>query len=311
MNDRPEVLVIAPDAAEYAALLARANIPCTTCQTAAEARARYSDQAMVLGAPGLLAEVIADLPAVRWVQSTWAGVKPLLDAPRRDYLLTGVKGVFGPLMAEYVLGYLLAHELKILRRAAAQRQRRWLPELSGTLRGKRAGVMGTGSIGAHIAAVLQQRGMQVTGFSRSGRSAEPFDRVFAKARLADFLGTLDYLVLALPDTDETRGLLDAAALAQLPPQAVLVNVGRAPVIDHAALCAALRRERLAGAVLDVFETEPLPSESPLWDTPGLTLTAHISGHSHPCDIAPLFIDNYLRFIANKPLRHLVDFTRGY
>ncbi len=149
------------------------------------------------------------------------------------------------------------------------------------------------------------------GLSRSGTDVEPFEAVFPKDRLRDFLDRLDYLVSTLPDTPETRSLLDADALGALPPHAVLVNVGRGSVLDEQALADALRSDRLGGAVLDVFEEEPLPPDSPLWDTPKLTVTAHVAARSFPAEITPVFLRNYRRFVAGEALDYVVDFERGY
>jgi phosphoglycerate dehydrogenase-like enzyme len=129
--------------------------------------------------------------------------------------------------------------------------------------------------------------------------------------LNEFLAEPDYLVCVLPDTPETTRLLDEDRLRRLRPGCVLLNVGRGNLIDEQALAAALPRGGLAGAVLDVFEREPLPADSPLWDAPGLVLTAHVAAHSRPADIARIFRANYNRYRAGQTLDHLVDFGRGY
>ena len=187
-------------------------------------------------------------------------------------MLTGIKNVFGPQMSEYVLGYLLAHELSILKRKAAQQQRNWFKDLSGMLEGKRLGIMGTGSIGQHIANSAAVFGVTSVGLSRSGAATKGFENVVPVAQLHEFLERCDYLVSTLPQTAATDRLLDSAALRKLPPHAYYVNVGRSNVVDDAALIDALQNGRLAGAALDVFDQEPVPQDSPLWDTPGLSIT---------------------------------------
>ena len=271
-------------------------------------RAVWEEQPVLLGQPDLVAAALDSMPGLQWVQSTWAGVEALLQQPRRDFQLTGVKGVFGPLMAEYVFAYLLAYETKLLQRHRRQQQRNWWPRDSGTLAGKTLGIMGTGSIGGRIADTGRMFGMRVVGFSRSGAAAEGFDRLFASAELRDFLAEPDYLVGVLPGTPATDGLLDAAALSALPSHCYLVNVGRGNLIDETALLDALGRGQIAGAV---FRQEPLPKDSPLWETPNLTVTAHIAACSRPADIARLFEENYNCFLAGAPLRHRIDFERGY
>lgn len=310
----PRCLIVSALAEDFAAEVARLSghsISATPCRTVDAARAAYGDETILFGSPGMIAEIIEEMPTVDWVQSSWAGVTPLIDAARRDYALTGIKGVFGPQMAEYTLGYLLAHELKVVERRAAQRRREWLCAHSGTLFGKRIGIMGTGSIGAAIATAARAFRLRVAGLSRSGAAVAGFDEVFRSEQLDGFLDALDYVVAALPDTPQTDGLLDAAAIARLPAGAYFVNVGRSNVVDHRALIAALGNGRLAGAALDVFDEEPVPADSPLWDTPNLTMTAHVAAISHPALIVPIFLDNHARYLRGEALRYRVDFDAGY
>lgn len=287
------------------------DIAVTPCATAEAALDQYAGEKILFGNPDLIAAVLEQLPAVEWVQSTWAGVTPLIRSSRREYILTGVKDVFGPQMSEYVFGYLLAHELKVLERNAAQRRKEWFREHSGVLAGRRIGIMGTGSIGAHIAKTARCFGMSVRGLSRTGADAANFDEVFAIDALDRFLAGLDHVVSTLPQTPATDRLLDAESLSKLPAHAYLVNVGRSNVIDDAALADALSNGRLAGAALDVFDEEPLPETSPLWDVPGLSITAHIAAISHPSLIVPIFVDNYRRYVRGDALKYVIDFDAGY
>jgi len=307
-------LILDSDASDYLPLLvglAKQGVEFAATESARSAVATWAGQPVVLGQPDLVASVLADLPGVRWVQSTWAGVTPLLQLGRRDFLLTGVKGVFGPQMAEFVLGVLLERELKLAERRKQQERRTWWPADSGSLRGKTLGIMGTGSIGGCIAARAGVFDLQIIGCNRSGDPVEGFERVFPIARLDEFLPLVDYLVSVLPATPETEGLLDSRAFRAMRPHCILVNVGRGNIIDEAALSDALRQGQIAGAVLDVFRHEPLPAESPLWDTSGLTVTAHVAAKSHPPEIAHIFVDNYNRFVAGEPLLYSIDFERGY
>ena len=309
-----DCLVVTELAKEFCAeidRLSECSITTRACRSAAEARTRYDGETVVFGNPQMIADALPAMPDIEWVQSSWAGVTPLIEHDRRDYRLTGMKGVFGAQMSEYVLGYLLARELKMLERLAAQQRREWFGELSGTLQGKQLGIMGTGSIGRHIASACKPFGLKISGYSRKGAATPGFDRVFPPEALAEFLAPLDYLVCVLPDTPATSGLLDAAALSHLGSRAFLINVGRSNVIDEDALVSALKNGELAGALLDVFDTEPLPPASQLWDTPGLTITAHIAAVSHPLLIVPIFVDNYGRFRDHKPLKYIVDFAAGY
>lgn len=309
-----DVLILSPDAEEYLPLLravADSGARVQAAVSARQARDVYAGEAIVLGQPDLVAAALEQLPQVRWVQSTWAGVTPLLGFGRGDLLLTGVRGVFGAQMAEYVFGQLLAIELKFEERRERQRQRQWWHARSAVLQGRTLGIMGTGSIGRHIASTGKAFGLRVIGYNRGGAHVEGFERVFAADALSGFLADVDYLVCVLPDTPETRQLLNVDQLRALRPDCVLVNVGRGSLIDEGALAAALWRGDLRGAVLDVFREEPLPADSPLWDAPGLVLTAHVAAHSRPADIARLFAANYNRYVAGEALHHVVDFERGY
>ena len=267
---------------------------------------------VALGEPSLIAPAIGRLSSITWVQSTWAGVEPLLDpALRRDYVLTNARGVFGGLMSEYVFGYLLAHERMIFRKHAAQREGRWDAAPPGTLKGKQIGLLGVGSIGAALARTAKHFGMRVKGYTRSSEGCADVDEYFHGAERIAFARDLDYLVCIVPNTSGTRRLVDAELLAALPPRAVFVNPGRGAAVDESALADALQSRRLACAVLDVFQHEPLPPDHVLWRTPNVLITSHTAALSAPEDIAPVFIDNYRRFAAGQPLRHRVDFEAGY
>lgn len=274
------------------------------------ARAPHSD--ILLGDPTRVTEALPHLPRLVWTQLSWAGVEPMLDpALRRDYVLTNIRGVFGPLMSEYVFGYLLTIERKILLRLEAQREGRWDATLPGTLAGKTIGLVGVGSIGAHLAATAKHFGMRVRGYTRRSRDCRHVDEYFHGADKVAFARGLDYLVAVLPNTDQTRAIVDAEMLAALPPHAVVVNVGRGRTVDEAALAEALTARRLGGAVLDVFSEEPLPASSPFWTTPHTWITSHTSAPSFPADIVGVFVENYRRFHGGQPLLYRVDFERGY
>ena len=129
--------------------------------------------------------------------------------------------------------------------------------------------------------------------------------------MLEFTSGLDYLVSILPNTAETKKIVDAKVLNVLPPHALFINVGRGSAVDESALLEALNQHKIAGAVLDVFEQEPLPREHPFWETPSLTMTFHTSAPSLPEDIARVFIDNYQLYMQGKPLKYVVDFKQGY
>jgi len=299
------LLILSKHAEKYQALVEAARLPDLAIGSG-------SAVDVVLGEPSRIREVLPQLSALKWVQATWAGVEPLLDpALRRDYVLTNARGVFGGLMSEYVFGYLLARERLVFEKAASQREGRWDPAPPGTLHGKQIGLLGVGSIGAALARTAKHFGMRVKGYTRSTEGCADVDAYFHGDDRAAFAADLDYLVCVMPNTTKTRHLVDAEFLAALPPRAVFVNPGRGTSLDEPALAEALQSGRLAGAVLDVFQQEPLPREHVFWRTPNLLITSHTAALSFPSDIAPVFIENYRRWIAGDALRHQVDFDRGY
>jgi phosphoglycerate dehydrogenase-like enzyme len=301
----PKLLLLSQNPDQYLALLQSA-LPDLDIVTAPAA-----DCELAFGDPSLLKDAIPLLPRLQWIQSTWAGVEPLLDpALRRDYILTNARGVFGPLMSEYIFGYLLLHERNILQHLESQKQNCWNDLTTGTLRGKTIGLLGVGSIGAHVAGTAKHFGMSVHGFTRASEASPNVD-VYFHADLPAFASGLDYLVNILPNTRETRQLIDSSVLAALPAHALFVNVGRGSAVDESALAAALSNGRLRGAVLDVFQQEPLPSDHIFWRTPNLIISSHTAAPSFPADIARLFIENYQRFMHGEILKYRVDFEKGY
>ena len=309
------ILILSTRAADYARLLGDGALPDSEVHASSDAAAvaDWLDRCpIVLADPPLVRPLLPALGALRWLQSTYAGVETL-TAPglRRDYVLTNARGAFGDLMAEYVLGYLIMHERLGWQRFLAQREGRWDATWPGRLRGKTMGLVGVGSIGAEIARAAKCFGLRTLGYTLASEGCAAIDRYFHGGDLAAMAAQCDYLVCSLPNTGASRHLVDAAVLAALPSHAVLVNVGRGSTVDEIALVDALQGGRLAGAVLDVFTTEPLPAEHPLWTLPNVIITSHTSALSYPGDIAPIFADNFRRFVAGEALRHVVDFEMGY
>lgn len=248
---------------------------------------------------------------LRWVQAMGAGIEDLVRAPLPDgTILTRVEGLFGGFMSEYILGYILHHTLQVGRALEAQRDRRWEPYTIGRVEGKRLGVAGLGSIGGTIARKARALGMEVWGLSRSGQSAD-VDRAFRTDDVREFAAGVDYLANVLPVTPETERLFDAGVFGAMRQGALFLNIGRGQTVDDAALVEAVRSGHLGGAVLDVFDVEPLPVESPLWSTPGILVTPHSSGPSVPAEVAAYFLANHRRWQAGEPLTGVVDRERGY
>lgn len=265
-----------------------------------------------LGQPDLLAVLLRQGYKPQWLQSTWAGITPLLaaDLPR-DYSLSRAVGIFGQVMAEYVLCHLLAHERQLFARLAAQVEQRWDNRLPQSLVGRRALIVGSGDIGLSVARFLAPFGIELYGVASHARVLAPFLEVTGLDELPRLASQADYLINLLPDTPATRDLYDAALFARLKPGALLINAGRGVAVVDADLVAALQQGRLAGAVIDVCRQEPLPAGHPFWNAPRLLLTGHSAAPTEPRLMVQLFVDNLRRYQAGSQLHGSVDFVRGY
>jgi D-2-hydroxyacid dehydrogenase (NADP+) len=256
------------------------------------------------------------LPAmgnVRWVHCTGAGVDAWLypvELPR-EILLTRTSESFGPMIAECALARALAFTQQIIQLAAAQRERRWEHRDVRFIRGTRALVVGTGDVGTHIARLFRALGATVAGVSRSERA----DRsVFGEAHgiddLAALVGAADWLVLALPLTRETDGLITRDVLMRCR-GAVLINAGRGAVVAEAAIPQALNAGALRGAALDVFTVEPLPASSPLWSDERVMISPHLSGPTTVTGAVAGFVESYRALRDGKRPPHGVDRAKQY
>jgi phosphoglycerate dehydrogenase-like enzyme len=265
-----------------------------------------------LGQPDLLVPLLRQGSRPQWLQSSWAGITPLLaeDLPT-NYALTRAVGIFGQVMAEYVLCHLLAHERQLLARLAAQVEQRWDQRLPRSLAGRKVLIVGTGDIGVSVAQFLLPFGIELLGIASSSRSLPPFRQVAGLDDLPRLVGEADYLVNLLPDTPDTRDIYDAALFAACKPSALFINAGRGVAVVDNALVSALQQGHLAGAVIDVCREEPLPAGHPFWDAPRLLLTGHSSAPTDPRLLLQLFVDNLARWRAGDQLRGQVDFARGY
>jgi len=302
-----KLLILSEQEKQYRSLIEAAHLPDLTIESILT-----PEVDILFGAPSLIKDALYSLPVLSWVQTTSAGVEALTNPTRRrDYTLTNARNVFGTLMSEYVFGYLLAHERRIFQLARAQKNNEWDDSLTGTPRGKTIGLLGVGSIGAEIARTAKFFDMTVRGFTRESEISTDVDKYFHGKDILQFARGLDYLISVLPNTKETRKIVNANLLSVLPLHAIFINVGRGSSLDESALIDALNQNRIAGAVLDVFEQEPLPKDHPFWITPNLLMTFHTSAPSLPEDIAKIFIENYMLFTEGKPLKYQVDFVRGY
>jgi D-2-hydroxyacid dehydrogenase (NADP+) len=256
---------------------------------------------------------VTSMGAVRWVHSTGAGVDPWLqpDSLPADVVLTRTPESFGPMIAEWALSRALAVVTQMGAFAAAQREARWAPADVGMLRGTHAVIVGTGDVGTQVGRVFSAMGCRVSGVSRTGYG-DPmiFGAMHTTSALRDVAATADWLILTLPLTPDTRGLVNASVLAACH-GAVLMNSGRGAVIDEACIIPALDRGWLRAAALDVFEVEPLPTDSPLWRDPRVVISPHVSGLTTIDGAAHGFLECLTTFERGDTPRWVVDRQRGY
>lgn len=253
---------------------------------------------------------------LEWIHVAAAGVDTLLfdQLVASDVTVTNARGVFDRPIAEFVLGSILAFAKDAHRSHDLQQERRWQHRETRTVAGSTALVVGTGAIGREIARLLRAVGMNVRGAGRTARPSDPdFGSVVPSAELAQHVGWADHVIVVAPLTDATRGLVDETVLAAMKEDSHLVNVGRGPIVDEQALVDALRTGPLAAASLDVFSTEPLPAEHPLWTTPGAVITPHMSGDAAGWldALAEQFVDNAHRWLDGRPLRNVIDKHMGF
>ena len=283
------------------------------CMDEDEAAKLIPEADVLLGSISFPAHLLDRVNRLKWIQVTGAGVDRFLATGKLPdrVLLTRADVAFGDQIGEYVIGHLLAVTQRIREVADLQSARRWKPLTLSWLKGRTLGVAGAGSIGRAVAARAAGLEMRTLGLARTPRDMPGFEAVYGPDRLHEFLEELDVLVLCVPRTAETEGMIGRAELAVMKETAVLVNVARGAVVDQDALTDALHSGRLAYAILDVFEEEPLPEDSLLWTLENVTVTSHHAGLNIPEQIAAFFLENLRRFRQGLPLLGIVDSKRGY
>ena len=261
---------------------------------------------------------------LRWIHSPAAAVHQLMfpELVHSDVILTNARDVHGPVVAEHVLGLIFALAKKIPEAVRYQQKHVWAQEILWAellhpreIAGATLGLVGLGSIGTNVAKRGFAMGMRVIAVREHPEKEKPeyIEEVLPSSRLDDLLARSDYVVLSPPLTPATTRMISGEQLSQMKPSACLINVGRGPLIDEADLVEALRERRIAAAALDVFEQEPLPRDSPLWDLANLLITPHIAGMTEKLweRHYALFSENLWRFLSGQPMLAVVDKQRGY
>ena len=319
MADRPLVLLWIPEPGPYRQALERAGLdrqidlahvpPAET--PAPDLLARAQAMLAYRSGPGVLPR----MPALRWIQALTAGVEGWLALPDlpAGITLTCARGTHRVQMPENILGALFHLTKPYAGIALDQKEHRWRRRVSETLAGTTLGILGLGVIGQELARKAEALEMRVIGTRKSPAPLPHVAQVYGSDGTDEVLAASDWVLLLLPVTPETRGFMNAARLKRMKPTAHLLNFGRGELVVDADLIGAVKARTIAGAVLDVFTTEPLPAEHPFWGTENILVLPHIGGLHPGRDhiVARLFVDNVERFLAGKPLRETVERARGY
>jgi phosphoglycerate dehydrogenase-like enzyme len=273
------------------------------------------ERAEMMFATNLPPGQLAQMKKLKWVQSLTAGVDQWMsrkDLPS-NLLLCSARGTHRVQMPENILGGLF-HATKPYHEAALhQREARWSRKVSESLAGKTLAILGLGAIGVELARKAAALEMTVIGIKRDPKPLPHVETVYPTSATAEVLGRAHFVVLLLPTTPETENFMNKTRLAQMRPDAWLLNFGRGHSVVDDDLIAAVKAKTIAGAILDVFRTEPLPADHPFWRTEGIAVLPHIGGFHRDRDhaVAELLADNTRRYLAGEPLRELVDRAKGY
>jgi glyoxylate/hydroxypyruvate reductase len=300
-------------AAERAGLAGRVELHAV--RAGAEPPAKLAARCEALLGWGVTPGFFARAPRLRWVQALTAGVEAWLaraDLPT-GLILTCARGTHRVQMPENILAALFHLTKPYTPAALDQRESRWTRRISEPLAGKTLGILGLGAVGQEVARKAAALELRVIGTRRTPAPVPHVERVLPPEGTSEVLTASDYVLVLLPLTPATRGFVNAERLRLMQPHAYLLNFARGDLVVDADLVAAVRAKTIAGAVLDVFRTEPLPSDHPFWTTEGITVLPHIGGLHPRRDelVAALFVENLGRFVEGRPLREVVDRARGY
>lgn len=272
-----------------------------------------SQATILLAAPPMAARYLDEFPKLEWLQSVYAGVDALVIEPKRsDYVLTNIKGIFGQLISEYVIGYLISHYRHFPLYRQQQEAALWTPHLYDSIIGKEMVILGTGSIGGYLSRVATSMGLKVVGVNSTGIPPKEgqFSQIYHRSELATALANADIVVNTLPNTEHTRGLLNLDTLSNCK-NALLFNVGRGKTLVEPDLIDAIAQGHIQHAFLDVFDKEPLDPEHPFWHHHSITVTPHIAALSFPSQVVEQFAHNYTLWNDGFQLDNTVDFSKGY
>lgn len=311
------VLISGAAADQYLALV-RKRFPDLRVLSAedAESLARHITEADVLLAPDFPVDLFDKAYRLRWFQCSNAGIDSVLPIRDRigDIIVTNARGIHGEIIADFVMAGITMMHWNFPRFIGEQSRKQWHPRDVAPLADRTLGVIGLGSIGAAISRRGKAIGMTVIGSKRDvTQPIAGVDKLFPPNRLAELLQLSDFVVLAVPHVLETIKLIGREQFQLMRRSAFLVNIARGSVIVESELIEELRAGTISGALLDVFEREPLPTDSPLWTMPNVIITPHVAGKisDYASRVFEIFGENLQRFLEKKPLRNVIDLKRGY
>jgi phosphoglycerate dehydrogenase-like enzyme len=297
------------------------GVKVTIAKTAAELSPEFPAARVLYSWGGSRAEVskvLEGAPKLEWIQTRSAGLDSTLfpELIQSPVVLTNGKGTFSQSLGEFALAGVLYFAKDMPRMLRSKAERRWDVFNVLEISTQTIGIVGHGDIGRAIAWRAKAMGMRVLALRRSATPRagdEHVDRVYTNDQIHEMLPECDYVAVAAPLTAHTRHLVSTAEFNVMKPEAVVINVGRGPVVDEAALVEALRSGKIRGAALDVFEVEPLPEASPLWDMPNVLISAHTADHTKDWlpDAANFFVEQFERWKKGEPLKNVVDKHAGY
>ncbi len=253
---------------------------------------------------------------LKWIHWCGAGVDDVLspELAASDIVLTNARGVFDLVMAEYVLGYMLSEVKQFRKSWQLQADKQWQNRVIGKLSGTSAVIFGVGSIGRTTARLLRSVGVTVAGVGRTERSGDAdFGEIYASDQEIPILKDADWVIGLLPMTSNTARYYNSKFFDGMKAGARFINLGRGESLDETALIAALKQQKISGAMLDVFNDEPLEPDRPIWSAPNIAISAHISGYfaEYEADMAQLFLENFARFTSDEQLLNVVDKSLGF
>jgi phosphoglycerate dehydrogenase-like enzyme len=312
----PSILVRHPSASEYARML-RERYPDLCIEIAEEDRlGEQIARADIMLSLRFPAQCVEHAKGLRWFQATGAGVDSAI--PVAAYLpgmvITNARGMHGDVIADYVLTGIAMLKWNVRQMFIDQADKRWVGKSVAPLSAMTIGIIGLGAIGGEISRRAKSAGMTVIGFRKNvAAPTEHVDEVYSTDSLREVLGRCDAVVLAVPKTPHTVGMIGLEELASMKRDAVLLNISRGDIIREKELIDALQSGTIGGAMLDVFQQEPLPQDNPLWEMSNVIVTPHMAGGAtdYIQRMLAIFCDNLDRFRAGQPLRNVIDPMRGY